>query len=248
VLVTRAREQASVLATALRRLGADAVEAPLARFEPPNDLAPLDAALARLGSFAWCAFTSANGVRFALKRLRARGRDARAFGACRIAALGSASADALSAGWGLSAVLVPERGDSAALGRALAAASPPGEILLPQADNARPTLRDVLVAAGWRVTAVTAYRAVPLPPPFDLVAEPLDAIAFASSATVERFVAACGAEGPRAIIDRGCRFYAIGPTTAATMATLGLPLAAVAEEASVDSLVATIAKDLGEAP
>jgi uroporphyrinogen III methyltransferase/synthase len=247
VLVTRARDQASELATALRRFGAEAVEAPLARYEPPGDHAQLDAELDRLGSFAWCAFTSANGVRFALERLRARGRDARAFGACRIAALGHATAEAL-ASRGLRADLVPEHADSAMLGKALIAASAPGEILLPQADNARPTLREALAAAGWRVTAVTAYRAVTLPPPFDLVVEPLDAVAFASSATVERFVAACGDEGVRAIMGRGCRFYAIGPTTAATMAALGLPLAAMAEEASVDSLVEAIARDLAQAP
>jgi uroporphyrinogen III methyltransferase/synthase len=245
VLVTRSRDQASTLASGLRALGADAVEVPLARFARPETTTELDAALDRLGSFAWTAFSSANSVRYLLERLRARGRDARAFGACRVAALGAATAEIL-AEHGLRADLVPETADSAALAHAIAASGASGEVLVPQADNARPTLAATLREAGWRVTTVVAYRALPVVPEVDLAGQVLDAVTFASSATAERFVAACGEAGARGLVERGCRFYAIGPQTAATMATLGLPVAAVAEEASVSGLIAVIRKDLAD--
>ncbi len=243
VLVTRSRDQASELAALLRVLGADVIEAPLQRFAPPADPAALDHALSHLGSFAWIAFTSANAVRFTWERLKASGGDARSLAPCRIAAIGAATAHALDA-CGLRPDLVPGRADSAALAEALIASSAPAAILLPRADNARAALADPLTAAGWRVTATIAYQAIAERPDLDLASEPLDAVTFASSATVDRFMQAFGADGVRDLLATGCRFYAIGPVTATTMAGHGIALAAVAEEASVGGLADIVARDL----
>src|SRR5205807_1655728 len=82
VLVTRTREQASELSAILSELGAEVIEAPAIRVEPPASYAKLDDAVARLAasSYAWVVFTSANGVRTFVARLRKAGLDARAFG------------------------------------------------------------------------------------------------------------------------------------------------------------------------
>ncbi len=250
IAVTRAREQASALAAQLGEHGAEVVELPLARYEPPADWLVVDAALARLEHFDWVAFTSANAVRFLWGRLRAQGRDARAFAGVRIAAVGPATAAAL-AECGLQADLVPVDASAAGLGRSLQEAGYPcvgnipptpalPRVLLPQADNARPELAAWLTNAGCPVTAVTVYRAVALP-----VADPgpLDAVTFASSATVERFLAGLGEAAIAALLAAGCRFYAIGPQTAATLRERGLPVAGMAEEASVDGLVQTVVRD-----
>jgi len=94
------------------------------------------------------------------------------------------------------------------------------------------------------VTTAIAYRTVP--EPFTLDPElPVDAVTFASSATVERFVAGLGKERVAALIAAGCRFYAIGPQTAATMNANGLPIAATAEEATIPALVQAVVRDLG---
>lgn len=244
VLVTRARDQASALAAQLRALGADVVEAPVARFAPPEDVSALDAALGDLAGTAWTAFTSANAVRFTWERLRALGRDARAFGSCRIAAIGAATAHALAAR-GVSADLLPATADAEGLAAALTAASPPGRILLPQADNARVALARALSAAGWQVRAVTAYRAVPLVPDI-AAAERFDAVTVASSATAERLVRVLGADGLARLLASGTRFYAIGPQTAAAMSALGMPPAATASDASVAGLVVAVAGDLAQ--
>ena len=242
VLVTRAREQASELTAGLRDHGAAVLEVPLARFAWPDDCQALDAALSDLSRFGWLAVTSANAVEFTWNRLRHLGRDARALAGIRIAAVGPATARALEA-HGLHADLVPDTADSAHLATALTAASGPAAILIPQADNARPTLRERLTATGWQVATPTAYAAVPLIPDIDLAAEPVDAVTFASSATVDRFLAFAGAAQVAAWQQAGCRFYAIGPQTAATLTGHGLAVAAVAEDASVAGLVQVVVRD-----
>ena len=242
IAVTRSREQASELADLLGHQGAEVVELAVARQEPPADWTGFDAAAATPPS-GWIAFTSANAVRFTWRRLRDLGRDARWFAGAKVAAVGPATAAAL-ADCGITADLVPERYDAEALATALRGSGAAPRVLLPQADNARPTLAERLTAAGCAVTAVTTYRNVPEPVTLDPTL-PLDAVTFASSATAERFVAGVGHVAVAALVQGGCRFYAIGPTTAATMQTLGLPLAAMADDATVAGLVAAVTRDLG---
>ncbi len=95
VAVTRARDQVGPLTRALEALGADVIELPLHRYEAPPDRSILDGVVERLTSFDWIAFTSATAVRVFVERMRELGRDARAFGSCRIAAVGRATAAAL---------------------------------------------------------------------------------------------------------------------------------------------------------
>src|SRR5437764_121685 len=78
VLVTRTREQASVISEKLRALGAVPFEFPTIRIVPPQDWAQLDAALRRLyiqtgSDYSWLVFTSVNGVNICCERLRALG-------------------------------------------------------------------------------------------------------------------------------------------------------------------------------
>ncbi len=262
VLVTRAREQASDLSALLRDRGAAVQEIPLARFVAPADTTALDHALGQLDHYGWIAFTSANGVEFAFARLAALGLDARAI-RCRVAAVGPATARVLRER-GIAPDLLPAVADAEHLAEALIAhAGPPptAEIsvrgldttllrsratsaLLPQADNARSTLRDRLRSAGWRVDALTAYTAEPLRPAIDPDQLEPDAITFASSATVERFLAFAGEQRLRRWIAAGCRLYAIGPTTAAGLTSRHLPVAAVADDASIPGLVAALERDL----
>jgi uroporphyrinogen III methyltransferase/synthase len=247
VLVTRARESASELSELLAATGAEVVEAPLARHLAPERWDDVDAALACLQQIDWVAFTSANAVRFLWRRMRELGLDGRSFANVRLAAVGAATAKALEA-CGLQADLVPERYDAAALGAAMRASGlhgvgniPPTpalpRVLLPQADNARSSLRDWLIGQGCPTTTVVAYRTVSVP--FSLPTDdvPIDAVTFASSATVERFAAALGAYALQQLIASGCRFISIGPQTSATMLGLGIPLSAQASEAGIAALV-----------
>jgi len=242
ILVTRARDQASQLAGGLRLLGADAIEVPLTRFIAAADPKPLQIAIDGIGRYAWIAFTSANGVHFFWQALHSQARDARALAGCRIAAIGVATAEALQE-HGLKADLLPDRADAVSLTQSLCLTSAPTSILLPHADNSRPTLARDLQAARWQVTSVVAYRAEAVAARLDELVR-LDAVTFASSGTVDRFVSATSASARAQLVAQGCAFYAIGPQTAATISAHGLPLAATAGVATVEGLIACVAADL----
>ena len=63
IVVTRARAQASEFAALLEEQGAEVIELPTFRIEPPADPGPLKESVARAGEkFDWIAFTSVNAV------------------------------------------------------------------------------------------------------------------------------------------------------------------------------------------
>ncbi|MBE3069445.1 MAG: uroporphyrinogen-III C-methyltransferase, partial [Planctomycetes bacterium] len=97
IVVTRARAQASSLVARLEALGAETIEAPAIRIEPPDDPAPLAEAARAAGDFDWIVFTSTNGVDAFFAALAAAGLDARRLAGCRVAAIGPATAERLAA-------------------------------------------------------------------------------------------------------------------------------------------------------
>lgn len=73
VLITRTRTHSSHIRSALQEAGARVLEVPALRVVPPTNTAALHEAAARLASYDWVVFTSANGVDAcfgALRRLR----------------------------------------------------------------------------------------------------------------------------------------------------------------------------------
>jgi uroporphyrinogen III methyltransferase/synthase len=108
VIVTRSRMQASALVVALRELGAEALPFPTIRIEPPDDRRSLETALRHLSRFNWVILTSVNGVDAVFQELFRQGRDARALGATKVAAVGLATQARLS-NYGIRADLVPPK-------------------------------------------------------------------------------------------------------------------------------------------
>ncbi|HVF74096.1 MAG TPA: uroporphyrinogen-III C-methyltransferase [Acidimicrobiales bacterium] len=227
VVVTRAREQSSGLVGRLAGLGADVVELPaLAVVDgEPVDVDP--------AAYDWVVFTSANAVERVVPRLR----DARAFGAAKIAVVGTATADAL-ARYNLVADLVPERFVAESLVEAFPAG--PGRVLVPQAADARPVLAEGLRAKGWDVEVVTAYCTEPVRPSDEALAAAAtaDAVTFTSASTVRNFMEVATTVPPVVVC--------IGPITAEAAAAAGLHVDAVAEVHTVDGLVDALVAVLSE--
>lgn len=243
VLITRSRAQASTLAEALEALGAEPVLLPALRIVPPRTWAPLDRALGELGRYDWAVLTSVNGVESVLTRLRALGRDARAFGAARIAAVGPGTAEALRAGL-LEPDLVPATAVAESLLLALGDAARPGKrFLLPQGDRARDLLARELARRGAEVTRVVAYRSVAekgdRAAAVRVLAGPLDALTFASSQTVRNLVEVAGRARVVRLAAR-VPVVSIGPITSATCRELGIRVAAEAREHTIPGLVAAV--------
>lgn len=96
VFFTAPRHYAAGLAEALVERGARPVWAPTIETWPMDDLTEIDAALAKLDTYDWIAFTSTNGVEALCQRLTALGRNVKELEKTKLSALGS-DADALVA-------------------------------------------------------------------------------------------------------------------------------------------------------
>jgi len=232
VAVTRARAQASGLASRLRELGAEVVEAPAIR------IVPLDGPAPELGRYDLVCLTSPNGVDLLFERLLSAGDDARALAGVRVAAIGPGTAAALRA-HGVVADIVPERFVAEGLVEALASV-PFQRALVARASGARDVLVDALRARRAEVdvfelyeTAAEALSAAQLA----AVAQS-DYVTFTSSSTV-RFLlqAADGRLAP------GTRIVSIGPVTSATLREHGLEPAVEASRHDIEGLVDALVAD-----
>lgn len=241
VLVTRSRGQASELSDKLRAAGAEPIEFPTIRItEPADGYAGLDAALLGVGGYDWVIFTSANAVSHTFDRLALLRLDARAFGAARVAAVGSMTADALRER-GIVADFAPTEFVAEAVLAQFPEPVTGKRILLPRAQDARDVLPDGLRERGATVDIVAAYQTVMDSEGAAQIREMMDAgevdiITFASSSTVRNFVDAMGETSvPNAVV-----LAAIGPVTAETCRELLRTPDCIATEYTMDGLIAAI--------
>ncbi|MHC4717732.1 MAG: uroporphyrinogen-III C-methyltransferase, partial [Planctomycetota bacterium] len=119
IVVTRPRAQAAGLTDRLRRLGADVLELPAIRIEPPDDPKPLEDAAAEAGAFDWILFTSVNGVDAFFAALRRLGADSRALGGVGVGSIGPATTERLGR-YGIRPDAQPAEFTSAELARVVA--------------------------------------------------------------------------------------------------------------------------------
>lgn len=161
LLVTRPAGQADEMIAEVGLRGGEAVHIPLIEIGPAPDPAAVEAAVAAAWSYDWIVFASGNGVRAFADCLRRSGRDARALGTARLAAIGPATRDALTA-CGLACDLVPDCYRSEGVLAAIADSCRRGRFLLIRADKGRELLRQQLEAAGHHVDEIAAYTSRPL--------------------------------------------------------------------------------------
>ena len=244
IVVTRSRDQASDLVRALSDLGAECLECPTIQVVAPDDVGPLDRAIAELSTFDWIVFTSVNGVGWFFKRLFASGKDVRAVGRLRTAAIGPATAERLKR-YGLSSDLVPETFRAEAMAAAFRREPIRGKaILLPRAQEAREVLPEELAAMGAVVREVAAYKTEPASADVRALVERLeersiDLITFTSSSTAKNFKALLPADRFSDIAS-GVPAACIGPITAATARELGFDVRVEAQRYTIPGLVEAV--------
>jgi uroporphyrinogen III methyltransferase/synthase len=245
IIVTRARRQASELSSRLEALGAEVIELPTIRIEPPDDPAPLRQAVRELDAFQWVVFTSVNGVDALFGELSETGLDSRAFGSCKVCAIGPATAARLS-DYGIRADAQPERYTSAAVVDMLASVADQADahVLCPRADIAPREMPEALSARGALVREVTTYRTCCERLDREQVSElfesgTMDWITFTSSSTVRSFFSAVDAD---LILRSPARMASIGPATSQALRGLGFPPDLEADEHTVAGLVEAIVK------
>jgi uroporphyrinogen III methyltransferase/synthase len=253
VVVTRARAQASGLASTLRAFGAEVVELPAIRIEPQIESGEVRQAVERIGEYALICVTSPNGAHLLFEALGNAGLDARALGGgtnnrqvgeggtgAVIAAIGPGTARAL-AEHGIRADIVPERFVAEALVEALADVELEGrKVLLARAAEARDVLPDALRERRAEVDVVSLYETVREAPDPDAIeaAQRADYVTFTSSSTVRNLTEALGDRfPPRA------RVVSIGPITSESARAAGLEVHVEAERHDIDGLVKALLAD-----
>jgi uroporphyrinogen III methyltransferase/synthase len=240
IVVTRASEQAGSFVRLLEAAGAEVLEIPTIRIEPPESWEPLDRAIGELETFQWVIFTSVNGVEMFRTHLLASGRDLQALSGIRIAAIGPATAASLSQ-WGVEPEVVPAEYRAEALVERLRAEIRPGDrILIPRAEGAREVLVESLVELGARVIEVPAYRTSPMRDGVEQLRHALrsgsvHAVTFTSSSTVRNF-ARLFSPAEREELLRGVVIAVIGPVTARTAAEHGLSTRVMPSEYTIPAL------------
>lgn len=242
IVVTRTRSQAGALTGQLRGLGADVLELPTIRIEPPSDIRAFAELVQDSHAYDWIIFTSPNGVNAFFDLFYKLYDDAREIGAAKIAAIGPATAQRIK-DFHLHVDLQPEEFVAEALVREFRKQGGVENlrILLARAEKARDVLPRELSAMGGIVDEGLAYCTVPETRDSNgarsrLAEEGADLITFTSSSTVENFMALGLAWPP------GMKVASIGPVTSKTARDLGLNVDAEARRHDIQGLVEAVCK------
>ena len=240
---------AARLGAALGKQGAETVELGFL------ETVPTERSLPELSGFSWLVFTSPNGVRIFLEKMKQERRDLRTLVGKRIAVIGPGTEETLAEG-GLIFDLMPEIHDASHLGAALAERMGPGErALLLRSELGSPALTQKLSEAGreYRDFAVYELREKPgqREEAFRRLREnPPDYLLFGSASGVRSFVDGLIQSAPRcgSLPRIGC----IGPQCRAAweeekgrlkQILTRLPEAFTAEEFNIDGLVRAVNAD-----
>ena len=238
VLVTRPAGQADSVIAEVTQRGGEAMHLPLIEIVPATDTQELKSAITEAWSFDWIVFTSVNGVDHFCRELRLLGRDPRALGTARIAAIGPATATALE-NYGFVCDLIPDRYLSEGFVAAFKQDPDQKRFLLIQAERGRDVLRKELIAAGHEVRQVAAYatRAT--------TADQHTAIRMIEQFPVTWILLTSSFIAETAVKIFGSRLHSwkiasISPITSSKLTQLGYPVTTEASEPTMTSLLDSI--------
>ncbi len=250
ILVTRSTTQASELVNLLDQFGGEAVELPVIAIKEvthPQQIVALKEMISHLTLFDWVIFTSVNAVDFFFRILLKHQIDIRKLAQAKIIAIGPKTNEAL-----LARHLIPEPIPDIYHSEKIfenyqALIQPAQHVLIPSSNLASPYLAQQLVAKGVHVTKVDVYDNTLCDTDEELAIERLqrreiDIITFTSSSTVKNLIELLKLRGYNdpisVLID--IPIFCIGPRTAETTKKYGLQVTAVAEQATIASLVNAI--------
>lgn len=240
ILITRAPNGASELATQLSAHRAVVLSIPTIEIIPPESYAPLDRALADLGGFDWIVFTSAHAVEVFGERRNEN------ISPKNVAVIGPATARAVQK-LGIEVALMPSRYVAESLADSLTHFAAGANVLLIRAAEARDVLPIALRQAGCHLTIVEAYRnRIPsgsIPELQKLFSAPKNypvIITFTSASTARNLVALLNTAGVKLPVE--IVLASIGPITSRALQDLDLTPTVEAKEATIPALVEAISK------
>ncbi|MBK5238525.1 MAG: uroporphyrinogen-III synthase [Actinomycetales bacterium] len=250
ILIPRDGSWGDNVSSLVRELGGVPVVVPLVKFAPPGDPGELVSALEAIESseYDWVTITSVATVGVL------SGEEVFVPSTTQLAAVGTATGDALEdAGFHVSLTPSGHVANAQALATELISllADEPARILVLQSDLASPALAEVLTDAGHDVTAVIAYRTIPVEANAVtddvLLATGIDAALLTSgsiaAALLARFPSLVSAEAGNSDSRNQApvTLASIGRGTTAFAEHLGMTVVVTAEAQNVEALVASLA-------
>lgn len=246
ILVTRARQQASILSDSIYNLGGNPIEFPTIKIEDISTEEYICQEIKNISKFTYLIFTSQNGVEIFMKRLFSLGMDSRQLKDIKIVAIGKVTAKALKKFY-LRADIIPLEYVAEGIYKELKnLIKKEDKILIPRAEEARDYLVDEL-SKICQVTELKIYRTVlgegtgkhedieDL-----LVKGKIDYITFTSSSTVKNL---CSILGEKKELLNGTKLISIGPITSKTIESLGFEVYNEAKVYDIEGLVNVLIED-----
>ncbi|MBI5195531.1 MAG: uroporphyrinogen-III C-methyltransferase [Nitrospirae bacterium] len=248
----------------LEELGAEIMEFSTVEIVPPKDWGKLDKAVAKIDSYNWLIFTSANAVKFLFRRLFELNKDIRDLKGVKICAIGAKTAEAINK-FGIRVDLVPEEFNAEGIIKSVQAfkrssvqsdkdsaselRTPNSKLLkgvrflLPRAEVAREIFPEKVRGLGGEIDVVTAYRAVK--PEVHgkrlrrfLKEGKISIATFTSAGTFKNFMEIMGDEAHGLL--EGIAIAVIGPVTAKAVQKAGLKIDIMPKEATIEAMVKAI--------
>lgn len=251
ILVTRPLSQSAEITTLLEKAGAIVVHCATIEITPPESWEAMDQAIAKVESYDWLVFTSANGAKFFFERF-AVVRDPLFYRPTHqsICAIGPATASAIELAGARVDLLVTESRSEGVLREVIERVGGPGALdglrfLLPAARHARDFLPIELRKLGANVDAVEAYQT--LKPVVDIGAlfrrNSIGVITFTSPSAVSNFVELVDAY-LLAVLQNETLVASIGPLTTAAALEYGFKRIVQADAPNSRALVDAVTRSV----
>ena len=247
VVVTRARSQASAFREKLAAQGANVVEAAAIKTSPLELFEEDKRIINNTKQYQCIVFTSGEGVRYFFDALYKEGKDTRALGNSKVAAIGCATARDLQK-YGIVPDIIPVDYKAESAVEALEEELSAGDsVLLIQPKVARDVIPRCLRHRNMNVDILRLYETTQDTSQQEALVTALtegnvDYITFTSSSTVTNTIQLLG-DDALALLGK-TKIACIGPITAATAMSAGLKPAIISDVYTTDGLVNAIVKDI----
>lgn len=245
IVVTRPEGEKEGLTRLLSSMGAEVIRFPVIAISPPDRWEATDRVIENLGDFDWIIFTSVNGVRAFLNRIRVLKKSINEILAgIQICAIGIKTAEALEE-YNCSIDFIPEtfRAESIVEGFKRMGFYR-GKVVIPRAEEGREILPKELSRMGLEVEVIPVYKVIK--PEMDiaglknrLTEKGIDVITFTSGSCVRNFIESLGMKEYKILL-AGVKIACISPVTGEVVQDFDLEAHIIPERYTVEDLAEAI--------
>lgn len=245
ILITRPEEQARSFAEKLSSLGAEPINLPAIKISPATENIPLlQEVILKLNQYDWLIFTSTNAVKYFMQNVpKADVLAKNGIKSVKIATVGLSTATFIEKEYHIKPDLIPNIYTAEVLNQDIGDVKGL-KILLPNADIARPELKNALQKKGAVIDEITLYHTQPnniskevLEKVFE--GRGVDVVTFTSSSAVKAMINLL--ENTNFDLNNYI-ITCIGPETAKTAEALGLNVAIIGNPHTTDGMISEMIK------